>query len=118
MSAGLIKPAPQPDLPKSKRGRSKALIAGNIYLQGRRTSVRLEAEMWSALHDIAGIESRSIHDLCSRVDDSKPLGETFTGALRSFLVRYYRDAAQGKPGGTAPPKDTAQAPDPKNGVSR
>ena len=74
-----------------------SLIAGNVKIHNRRTSVRLEPEMWSALYEIASMESLSIHDVCSTVDDYKMPGESFSSALRVFLLKYYREVARGTP---------------------
>ena len=71
------------------------LIAGNIRIHGRRTSVRLEPEMWSALHEIASLEGLTIHDVCGAVDDCRNDSESFSSALRVFLLQYYRDAMNG-----------------------
>ena len=40
-----------------------SLISRNIYVNGHRTSMRLEPEVWRALEDIAGFESQSINAL-------------------------------------------------------
>ena len=71
-----------------------ALISKNVRIHDRRTSVRLEPEMWNALNEIAGIEDCSIHDLCGAVHDLKDDGASFTAALRVFLMEYYRTAAK------------------------
>lgn len=71
-----------------------ALISKNIRIHNRRTSVRLEPEMWNALHEIAVIEKCSIHDLCGAVHDLKDGKTSFTAALRVFLMEYYRAAAK------------------------
>lgn len=71
-----------------------ALMSKNIKIHNRRTSVRLEPEMWSALHEIAVIEKCSIHDLCGAVHDLKEVKTSFTAALRVFLMEYYRAAAK------------------------
>ena len=41
-----------------------SLVSRNITIFGRRTSVRLEPEMWVALNDIANRERCSVHDIC------------------------------------------------------
>jgi predicted DNA-binding ribbon-helix-helix protein len=69
------------------------LISKNIKVFGKRTSVRLEPAMWSALHEIAERENSTIHQLCSAVHRTKPLETTLTAALRVFLMLYYRAAA-------------------------
>lgn len=69
------------------------LINRNIIVHGRRTSVRLEPEMWSALFDIASRESQTIHDLCSLVSDRKKSETSLTAAIRVFVMAYFRSAA-------------------------
>jgi predicted DNA-binding ribbon-helix-helix protein len=74
-----------------------ALLSKNVRIHDRRTSVRLEPEMWSALNEIARLEECSIHDLCGAVYDLKDPGTSFTAALRVFLMEYYRAAARASP---------------------
>lgn len=66
------------------------LISKNITVQGRRTSVRLEPEMWLALRDIALREKCSIHEICSLVSVRKNIHTSLTAAIRVFLMLYYR----------------------------
>jgi predicted DNA-binding ribbon-helix-helix protein len=73
---------------------SSALVSKNIRIHDRRTSVRLEPEMWNALQEISAIEKCSVHDLCGAVHDLKETGSSFTAALRVFLMEYYRTAAK------------------------
>jgi predicted DNA-binding ribbon-helix-helix protein len=68
------------------------LIAGNLVVSGRRTSVRLEQEMWAALKEIAERERCTLNALASRVYRRKKRGQGFTSAIRVFLMLYYRDA--------------------------
>ena len=70
-----------------------ALISKIVRIHERRTSIRLEPEMWDALK-IADIEGCSIHDLCGAVHDLKEEGASFTAALRVFLMEYYRTVAK------------------------
>lgn len=74
--------------------RQAALQSRNVRIHNRRTSVRLEPEMWNALNEVARLEKCSIHDLCGAVHDLKERGVSFTGALRVFLMEYYRAAAK------------------------
>lgn len=71
-----------------------ALVSKNVRIHDRRTSVRLEPEMWQALREVAEIEGCTIHDLCGAVHDIKGAGASFTAALRVFLMEYYRTAAR------------------------
>ncbi len=70
-----------------------SLISRNITVMGRRTSVRLEPEMWRALKDIAAREACTIHDLCSLIGLRKNAQTSLTAAIRVFLMLYYRAAA-------------------------
>lgn len=69
------------------------LISRNINVIGRRTSVRLEPEMWSALREIARREGCKIHDICSLVHLRKNPDTSLTAAIRVFLMLYYRASA-------------------------
>jgi predicted DNA-binding ribbon-helix-helix protein len=97
---------------ESSADRAEAwLIAGNIRIHGRRTSVRLEPEMWSALHEIALLEDLTIHDVCGAVDDCRNDSESFSSALRVFLLQYYRGVAAGgrkQPAALKRPRDQSR----------
>mgnify|MGYP002713336019 CR=1 FL=1 len=69
------------------------LISRNITVLGRRTSVRLEKEMWNALRAIAKRENCKIHDICSLIHLRKNPDTSLTAAIRVFLMLYYRAAA-------------------------
>ncbi|HNQ92519.1 MAG TPA: ribbon-helix-helix domain-containing protein [Alphaproteobacteria bacterium] len=69
------------------------LVSRNITVLGRRTSIRLEPEMWAALYDIARREGTSIHNICSLVELRKVKESTLTAAIRVFLLLYYRAAS-------------------------
>lgn len=72
------------------------LVNRNILVSGRRTSVRLEPEMWTALLDIARRESESIHTLATRVAKCKKAESSLTAAIRVFCLAYYRTALNEK----------------------
>lgn len=80
-----------------KRQGGRALLSRNVRIHNRRTSVRLEPAMWTALNEIANAENCSIHDLCGAVYDLKDEEVSFTAALRVFLMEYYRTAASISP---------------------
>lgn len=69
------------------------LVSRNITVRGRRTSVRLEPEMWGALKEIARRERCRIHDICSLVSLRKKENTSLTAAIRVFLMLYFRAAA-------------------------
>ena len=70
-----------------------SLVSRNITIFGRRTSIRLEPEMWVTLNDIAGREKCSVHDICSLVYVRKNSLTSLTAAIRVFLMLYYKAAA-------------------------
>lgn len=73
-------------------GRS-TLVSRNITVLGRRTSVRLEPEMWTALREIARREKCRVHDICSLIEMRKNPRTSLTAAIRVFLMLYYRAAS-------------------------
>ncbi len=81
------------ELQNNKKGGAKSsLILKNITVLGRRTSIRLEPEMWKALKQISTRESCSIHDLCSLINLRKTPESSLTAAIRVFLMLYFRSA--------------------------
>lgn len=68
------------------------LVSRNITVKGRRTSVRLEPEMWTALREIAGRERCTIHDICTLISVRKKTNTSLTAAIRVFLMLYFRAA--------------------------
>lgn len=79
---------------ESESGESKStLVSRNITVQGRRTSVRLEPEMWNALYEVAKRERCSTHDVCSLVSMRKKPNTSLTAAIRVFIMLYFRAAS-------------------------
>jgi len=68
------------------------LVSRNITVNGKRTSVRLEPEMWRALKEISARENCSIHELCSLISFRKNKRTSLTAAIRVFLMLYFRAA--------------------------
>lgn len=76
-----------------KQREKSTLISHNIMVDGRRTSVRLEKEMWMALKDVAKNEKCTIHELCSAVSQRKKPDTSLTAAIRVFIMAYFQAAA-------------------------
>lgn len=70
-----------------------SLVSRNITVLGKRTSVRLEPEMWKELKSISEREKCTIHDLCSLISLRKSKKTSLTAAIRVFLMLYFRAAA-------------------------
>jgi len=71
-----------------------SMCVRSIGISGRRTTVRLEDEMWEALKHVAEHEGCSVNALASRIYCQKKSDDNFSSAIRVFLMRYYRDAAR------------------------
>ena len=71
---------------------SSSLITRNITVAGHRTSMRLEPEMWDAFDEVCRREGKTIHEICTLVNDHKGRS-SLTAALRVFILSYYREAA-------------------------
>ena len=68
------------------------LISRNVTIMGRRTSIRLEPEMWTALKEISMREKCSVHDICTLVAVRKKENTSLTAAIRVFIMLYFRAA--------------------------
>jgi predicted DNA-binding ribbon-helix-helix protein len=66
------------------------LVSRNITVLGRRTSIRLEPEMWQSVKEISLREKCSIHDICSLVSLRKKQNTSLTAAIRVFIMLYFR----------------------------
>ena len=70
----------------------EGLITRNIRVNKKRTSVRLEPEMWQALDEICSKEECTIHDIADLVSLKKRETTSLTSGLRIFIMLYYRAA--------------------------
>jgi len=62
-----------------------SLIPKNVRINGERTSMRLEPEFWSALHQVARMEGRSMADICSQAARDCP--GSVTSAVRVYILK-------------------------------
>lgn len=69
------------------------LMSRNITVDGHRTSIRLEAQMWQALKEVADRECCTIHEICSLISARRKAGLSLTAAIRIFLMLYFKAAA-------------------------
>jgi len=72
------------------------LVSRNIVVSGRRTSVRLEPEMWDGLREICQRERANLHQICTTVSLQKLEKTSLTAAIRVFVMRYFRLATTGE----------------------
>lgn len=73
------------------RESGNTLVIRNVTVSGHRTSMRLEPEMWDALEEICRRESRTMHEVCSLID-ARRTTSSLTGAMRVFILGYFRSA--------------------------
>lgn len=62
----------------------------NIRLGSKRTSVRLENEMWAALEGIGEDTGLHLNDICTKIFEHRGKSRNFTSDLRVFIISYYR----------------------------
>jgi predicted DNA-binding ribbon-helix-helix protein len=72
------------------------VVKRSIFLAGRKTSVSLEDEFWTALKEIAGDRHVTLSELFSGIDKQRQ-HSNLSSALRLFVLEYYRGKAE-KPG--------------------
>lgn len=64
----------------------------NVVIRGRRTSLRLENQLWSAIDDICANEGINLHEFCESVEDGRRI-RSRTSAIRTAVISYLRHAA-------------------------
>ena len=73
--------------------KNSVLISRNLLIGTKRTSARLEPDMWAALFEIARREGLSVHEVATMIDKTKPEFCSLTAALRVAVTAYFRAAA-------------------------
>ena len=64
-----------------------------IIVTGHPTSLRLEAEFWDFLREIAYERQLSLSKLINAISQAKSRKVTLASALRVFVAQHYRAAA-------------------------
>jgi predicted DNA-binding ribbon-helix-helix protein len=67
------------------------LVNRNVIAGGGRTSMRLEPELWDALHEIGKREEHDVSTLVRQVEAAGHAGGR-TSAVRVFITTYFRSA--------------------------
>jgi predicted DNA-binding ribbon-helix-helix protein len=75
------------------------VIKRSIDIAGRRTSVWLEDEFWTAFKEIAGGRDASLSELVGAIDKDRQ-HNNLSSAIRLFVLGYYQDHASGHEGET------------------
>jgi predicted DNA-binding ribbon-helix-helix protein len=71
---------------------SSRLINRNVVAERGRTSMRLEPELWDALHEICRRERQDLNKLVQHIESLGRRGGR-TSAVRVFVLQYFRAAA-------------------------
>lgn len=71
---------------------SSRLINRNVIAGRGRTSMRLEPELWDALHEICEREDQDMSAVVRQVEAAGHAGGR-TSAIRVFILNYFRAAA-------------------------
>ncbi|MBK3735585.1 hypothetical protein GAY29_21275 [Azospirillum brasilense] len=66
----------------------------NVYVAGKRTSMRLEAAFWEGLEEIAQKESLTLGELCNRLAERVDAvdASNLSSAVRVYVLDYFRAA--------------------------
>ncbi|HLN25762.1 MAG TPA: ribbon-helix-helix domain-containing protein [Patescibacteria group bacterium] len=87
------------------------LLNRNVTVAGRRTSMKLEPDMWDALDEICLREQMTAHEVCTTIS-ARHSGNNLTAAMRVFILAYFRasstelghhQAGHGQPDEPTPP---------------
>lgn len=73
-------------------------VKRSFSIRGHRTSISLEAPFWEALKEAAAREGLSLAALVARID-SERTGTGLSGAVRVWILDYFRRASAAEAGG-------------------
>jgi predicted DNA-binding ribbon-helix-helix protein len=67
------------------------IVPRNIYLPSGATSIRIEAELWECLEDIARRDGIKRQDLLARIYKKHHKQRSFSSSVRVYIALYYRN---------------------------
>ena len=75
------------------------LVSRNVTVNGHRTSLRLEQDVWDALEEVCGREGLSLHEVCTHIENRRS-GSSRTAAVRAsyWVISAKRHPIQGMSG--------------------
>lgn len=73
----------------SENDKKSILESRNVTVGNKRTSMRLEPQMWDSLEKIAKTEGVTINSLCTQIDLRRG-AVGLTSATRVFIISYFR----------------------------
>jgi predicted DNA-binding ribbon-helix-helix protein len=63
----------------------------NVTINGKRTTVKMETDLWEAIIEICDRTDQKIDDICNIVWRANVESENFTSDLRLLVYHYYRE---------------------------
>lgn len=66
------------------------LVNGNVFPNGRRTSVKLEPEFWGALYTAASEKGINVRELVTIIANQNP-DMPLSSSIRVWLLQYAQD---------------------------
>jgi predicted DNA-binding ribbon-helix-helix protein len=69
------------------------LICRNIIVNGHRTSMRMERQVWNAIDEIVCREQLDRNYLFTTIANRLATNESLSSAVRVFVVTYYRESS-------------------------
>lgn len=72
---------------KQHKTARSSLMMYNVYVDGHRTTVRLEPVIWDAMQSIARQERIGLHDLVSTINRNR-IASSLTSAIRAYVVTH------------------------------
>ncbi len=85
-------PVAEPGAPERRSRAHSTLVTGNITVDGRRTSIRLEPSMWRALEELCRREGKPLDAMVSEIARRRSESR-LTAEIRVYLLQYFRAAA-------------------------
>jgi predicted DNA-binding ribbon-helix-helix protein len=74
-----------------RRNDESSLVSHTLFVDGHRTSMRLEPMMWDALDDVADRLGVTIHELATIIEHERT-ASSLSAAVRMYIVNFYRHA--------------------------
>lgn len=72
------------------------LLSKNLTVGRKRTSVRLEPEIWDALENVRIREGVPLNMLVKLIADLRKKDQSLSSAIRVFLMKYYQNISDGR----------------------
>ena len=75
------------------KDRKSKVLKRSIVLDGRKTSITLEEDFWTALKEIAATQNVRVSELVATVDRSRKHAN-LSSSLRLYVLDYYQQLAR------------------------